>query len=101
MPAYRREAKLPGKSAKELYSLVERELDSLMKKLTVGQSYTLTPNPAQCSFRLDAKVVKATLQCTDGLLRLEGEMSFMLLPFKGKIDSAIDRWIEKTFGVKL
>ena len=98
MAAYKRTAKIPGKSANELFTIVSKEIDRFFDKSDVGEDYKVEPDAPSKSFKLHSKVVKATLYCKEGELDLQGELSFFLLPFKSKIDAGVDRWLKKIFG---
>ena len=98
MAKYQRTAEIPGKSADELYTIVSTAIHQFFNKTEVGEDYKVTPDPASKSFKLNSKVVKATLTCRDGKLDLDGDLSFFLLPFKSKIDAGVDRWLSKVFG---
>lgn len=100
MAVYKKSVEIPGKTADELFEVCSKAIQGLVEQMSVGQPFELTPDPASKTFQLSAKPVKATLICEDGRLTLDGEMSFMLLPFRSKIDAGIDRWLSKTFNLK-
>jgi hypothetical protein len=96
MPSYSREARIPGKSAQELYETVSREIERFLAKLSVGR-FELDRDPGRKEVRFRASVADLALRCSDETLRLEGKLSLLALPFRSKLDEGIDRWLSKTF----
>ena len=99
MPSYKRSVQLTGKTSQELFDVVQKEIHRFFEKTPAVGEYKVVPNAADKTFSLESKVVKATLYCEEGQLRLEGQLSLMLMPFRSKIDSGIDRWVHKIFGL--
>lgn len=97
MGKYTREVLLSGRSPDELYDFVSKEIENFLKKLSLND-YKIDYNPSDKTIFFKAKMVSATLFCEPEKLRLDGELSVLATPFRSKIDQAIDRWLEKSFG---
>lgn len=98
MPSYVKKVAIPGKSAQELYDRVAAEIDQFLGNASIGD-YELDRDPALKEVSFKASMASATLRCTDGQLELDAKLSLLAVPFRSKIDGAIDRWISRTFGV--
>lgn len=96
MPSYSRTVQVPGKKSDELYEKVSEGIDQFLAKISVGE-FDIARDPVKRQLSLKSKMFSAVLFCEDGLLRLDGQMSFLAVPFRGKIDEGIDRWISRTF----
>ena len=44
-------------------------------------------------------MLDATLICGEGNLILDARLSLFAVPFRGKIDEGIERWLGRTFNV--
>lgn len=100
MPKYTRSVKIPGKTAQELYDVVAGDIDRFLSKTSIGK-YELERDPGRREVRFKAAIASACLSCVDGELRLDGNLSFMAIPFKSKLDEGIDRWLAKAFSQKI
>jgi hypothetical protein len=100
MPSYSKKVKIPGKSAQELYSSVSDHLDLFLDKVSLG-NYKLERRPERSEIEIKSSLFTATLHCSDSMMTLNGNLSLLALPLKGKIDTAIDRWLSKTFNLNL
>jgi len=96
MPSYSRKVDVPGKTAQELYTKISTEIDRFMEKSSVGK-FEVNRDPSKRQVEVKSSMFSAILFCEDGLLRLDGKLSLMALPFRSKIDDGIDNWIGKTF----
>lgn len=96
MPSYSKQVSVPGKSAQDIYRKVGAELRGFLEKTPIGK-YELRQDDAKKSFSIDSGMFKAMLHCEDGKIRLEGSLSLLASPFKGKLDEGIERWVAKTF----
>ncbi|OFZ55720.1 MAG: hypothetical protein A2428_00035 [Bdellovibrionales bacterium RIFOXYC1_FULL_54_43] len=100
MPSYSRTVHIPGKTSQELYDTVSAEIGRLISKYSLG-NYGITRNPEKKEVSLKSSIFSATLFCDEGVLRLDGQLSFMAVPFRTKIDEGINRWLEKTFNISV
>lgn len=96
MPSHERMIQLPGLSDVEIYGVVEKTIDSFLKRANLG-NYDLQKNAEKKEFRIESKMVKGTLRCSASELCLDLNLSFLALPFKGALDEGIDRWVAKNF----
>jgi hypothetical protein len=96
MPSYTKTVKVPGKTSQELYEKVAQEIDRFLSKTMIGK-YDLERDPGAKEVRFAASMASATLRCGEGELVLEAKLSLMAMPFRSKLDDAIDRWVAKTF----
>lgn len=94
MPSYQRKIPIPGKSAKEIYGFIDQHLDSLLAKFSVG-NMGVKRNAAAHQFAIESSMFNATLSCLEGSVELNGKLSMLATPFKGKIDEGIDRFLAK------
>jgi len=76
---------------------VAREIDRFLAKTPIGK-YEIERDEQRREVRFTSAVASATLSFQDGLLRLDGQLGLMAMPFKGKLDEGIDRWASKLFG---
>ena len=97
MPSYSKSVKLPGKSADELYEKVAAGIERFISKTPIGD-HEIQNLPEKKQVILKSKMANLTLKCSEGKLELDGSLSFMALPFRGKLDEGIDRWIQKMFA---
>ena len=96
MPAYKKTVTVPGKSAQELYSKVAADLGKFLEKAGVGHA-DIKNHPHKHCVEMDSKMFSATLQCSDGSITIDGKLSLLATPFKGKIDEGIEKWLKKAF----
>ena len=97
MPSYSRQVEVPEKTAQQLYDKISVEIDRFMEKSNVGK-FDVHRDPAKRQVSVKSSMFSATLHCEESLLRLEGSLSLLALPFRSKIDDGIDKWIGKTFA---
>lgn len=101
MANYSKRIEVAGKSADELYNTATKHLDELLLKPKVQAllgKVGVSKSDAEKKIVLDSKLVNATLRCEPGAFVLEGKLSLMALPFRSKIDGAIETWLKKVFG---
>lgn len=97
MPSYAKKVQVPGKSSQELYDRVAGDIDHFLGKIGVGK-VEVERNPGKKQVTIKSSMVTATLTCLDGLIDVDGKLSLLATPFKGKIDEGITKWINKTFN---
>ena len=97
MPKYSRNVKIAGRSAQELYDVVAKDIDRFLSKTPLGE-YELNRDPARREVSFKASMASMTLSFVDGEIQLNGSLGLMAMPFKGKLDEGIDRWLNKTFS---
>ncbi|MCM2278787.1 MAG: polyhydroxyalkanoic acid system family protein [Oligoflexia bacterium] len=100
MPSYNRKVQLPGKNAQELYDKVAADIQRFMEKSGIGK-FDIERDPARKQVCLKSSMVTATLLCHDGALELDAKLSLLAAPFRGKIDEGIDKWLARTFNLKV
>lgn len=98
MAKYQREIPVPGKSADEIYARISKAIDKFLANDT-GKfgKFSVARDEAAKSVTLDSSQATAQLFCKDGVIHLDGKLSFLASAFRGKIDGWIDSWIEKSF----
>lgn len=96
MPSYNREVAVPGKSSQELFDKVSADIERFLEKTGTG-SYDIKSDPAKKQVSVKGSMFSAVLTCSEGKITLDGSLSLLASAFRGKIDSGIDRWLEKTF----
>jgi len=96
MPKYYRKVELPGHTADQLYQKVSADIERFLSK-TPLPSYELDRQEGDRRIRIESSMFSATLTCEDACIELDGKISLMAVPFKGKLDEGIDRWLERTF----
>ena len=98
MPSYSRKVDLPGRTAKELYDRVSKDIDQLLDQASAGG----------CDIKRDEKsliveakhsLFSANLICKEGVLQLDVKLGLLATPFRSKIDQGIDKWLAKNFGL--
>jgi hypothetical protein len=100
MPSYTREVRIPDHNAQELYDKVSVGIDRFMEKTGIG-GYTVERDPLAKEVRLKASMISAILTCSDEKLVLDAKLSLLATPFRSKIDQGIDKWLAKTFSLKV
>jgi hypothetical protein len=100
MPSYTREVRVPGHNAQQLYDKISVGIDRFMEKTGIG-GYEIERDPAKKEVRLKASMISATLSCSEEKLTLDAKLSLLATPFRSKIDQGIDKWVAKTFGIKV
>jgi hypothetical protein len=96
MPSYSRKVQIPGKSSQELYDKVSADIDRFMEKTGIGKVEISRDAPRK-QLEVKSSMFSAVLVCREGAIELDGKLSLLATPFKGKIDDGIDRWLAKTF----
>ena len=100
MANYARKVKIPGKKAAELYKTLTQDIDRLMSKISLGK-YEVDPKPNEQKVDVKGPGFSATLACADEQMSVEAQLGLLVVPFKGKLDEAITRWLNKTFELGL
>ena len=96
MPPYSRRVEVPGKTSEQLFEIVSNDIDRLLSKSSIG-NFKIDRDAARREVRVNSSMFSATLVCTDGVLALDGKLSFLAAPFRSKIDEGIDRWVSRNF----
>ncbi len=96
MGNYTKSISVPGKSAKDLFGFVQSELERFLAS-TPLKGHKIEYKNADLSVDYASSMAKFTLKCEEECLKLDGNLSFLALPFKSKLDSAIERWVSKHF----
>lgn len=99
MPKYSRSVRIPGKSSQELYDCVSRDIDKFMGKAPSQFKFEIERDPIKKEVQLKSSMATATLHCQEEELVLDSKLSLVAMPFRGKIDEGINRWLSKTFGI--
>lgn len=97
MPKYFKQATVQGKKADELYAIVSKEIEAFLAKLSIGK-FDVHYDSTKKSVTFKASMASAEVRCTDATITLDGSISLMAVPFKSKIDGAIERWVGRMFG---
>jgi hypothetical protein len=97
MPSYQRTAKVPGKSAQEIYDRVAADIERFLSKVPLGH-VDINRDAAKRTVSVKSSMFSGELVCKDGELALDAKLSLMALPFKSKLDEGIDKWLAKTFS---
>lgn len=99
MPSYQRKIPVPGKTAAEIYDRISHSLDKFLAKGDAAKfgRFDFKRDDAAKTIHLESSQVTAHLKCEDGGVQLEGKLSFIVSAFRGKIDSWIDQWVERSF----
>lgn len=97
MPAYKKNVKVSGKTAQELFDRINGEIEKFLTKASIGD-FKVKRHADKRQFAIESKLFNATLDCKDGELDLKGSLSMFALPFRAKIDEGIDKWIARSFG---
>jgi hypothetical protein len=104
MPSYQRQVSVPGHSAEQIYDLLLSKSEALIQKVnekfgSVIGTLDWSRDASTKTFQLKAKLFSVEIQCLDSRVQCQGQMSFLAVPLKSKIDEGIDRWIQKTFNL--
>jgi hypothetical protein len=94
MPSYQRKIAVPGKTAEQIYGVVDQHLEGLLSKFSVGK-IGVKKDPSSRKIGIESPMFSATLSCLEGAVELDGKLSLMATPFKSKIDEGIDRFLSK------
>ena len=94
MPSYSRKVSVPGKTAQEIYGFVDKNIDGLLAKFSVGK-IGVVKDPTGKKIVIESSMFSATLACLEGAVELAGTLSLFAVPFKSQIDEGIDRFISK------
>lgn len=97
MPSYKKNVKVTGKSAQELFDRINTEIEKFLTKASIG-NFEVKRHPDKKQFAIESKMFSATLDCKEGELDLNGSLSMFAVPFRAKIDEGIDKWISRSFG---
>jgi hypothetical protein len=98
MASYSRQVNIPGKTAKELYETVSKDIDQFLAKINLGK-FEVDRDPVQNELRIKNNMFSAVLTCGDAKMDLSVKLSLLATPFKGKLDETITRWLSKTFNL--
>jgi len=94
MPSYQKKVNAPGQNADSLFNKCEEHIRSFLDKSPIGD-YELTSDSSRRELKAEAKLFSAHLVCEDESLTLNVKLSLLAAPFKGQLDGAIDRWVQK------
>lgn len=102
MPKYNRTVKTPGKTAVELYEQVSKDIDRFLAKIESAPLGKIEVDRLDHEriVVIESKLFSAKLICLDGQLDLDVQLSLFAAPFRSKLDSGIDQWLEKRFGIR-
>ena len=100
MPSYSRKVSIPGKTSQELYDTVSEDIDRFINKAAIGK-FEISRVPAQKKLIIKGSMFSATLVCEESQMELNGQLSLLAAPFRGKLDESITRWLSKKFGMTL
>jgi hypothetical protein len=98
MPSYKRSVDIPGKSAQELYDKVAADIERFLTKAQIGK-FDINRDAGKKQVHVKSSMATLTLYCEEGRMRLDGSLSLLAMPFKGKLDEGIDRWLAKSFNL--
>lgn len=98
MASYTRKIQVPGKSSQELYDKISADIDGFLAKTGMGK-VVVERDAAKKEVRIKSSMLTATLACQEGGINLDGKLSLLASPFRGKIDAGIDKWLAKTFKI--
>lgn len=96
MPKHNRRISIQGKSAKEIYDRVSKEIDPFLVKAQLGK-YSLNRVPSDFVIEIESSFANGRIRCEQDTFLLEINLSLLAYPFKSKLDESLDRWIAKTF----
>jgi hypothetical protein len=99
MPSYSRKVQIPGKKSQELYDKLSADIERFMEKASIGKT-EISRDPAKKQISVKSSMFSATLTCADAEMSLDAKLGLLAMPFRSKIDDAIDRWLAKTFTMK-
>ena len=99
MPSYSREVSIPGRSPQELYDKVSQDIERFLAKGDMGK-FDVARDPAQREVKVKSSMFSATLACLEGRIRVDAKLGLLAMPFRGKIDDGIDKWLSKAFPVE-
>jgi hypothetical protein len=98
MPKYTKSFSLPGVKPETVFDKIvgdserwKTSIESMLGKVEIQS------DPALKQISLKSKFVNAVFVCLPEEVRVDADLSLMAMPFKGKVDEGIDRWIKKTF----
>ncbi|MBN23374.1 MAG: hypothetical protein CL678_18960 [Bdellovibrionaceae bacterium] len=97
MPQYTRTVSLPGYSAQVLYDRVSADIEKFLSKSPVAGSIQIDRDEKNKKVTASSKMFSAELLCKEGELDLKVKLSLLAAPFRSKLDSGIDQWLERKF----
>ena len=98
MPKFSKTFTLPGISADQSFTKITAEIERWKKaQESLMGNIALAQDSAKKEMSLESKFVNATLTCTDGAVTIAGDLSFFALPFKGKVEAGIEKWVHSSF----
>ncbi len=96
MPKYTRCVSISGRKSQELYDQLAADIDRFLSKMSIGK-VNVERKPDLKQLQIQSSMVKATLICEEGQIRVNADLSLFAAPFRSKIDEGIDKWIARTF----
>ncbi|MCC7441028.1 MAG: polyhydroxyalkanoic acid system family protein [Bdellovibrionales bacterium] len=97
MPSYKKDVKIPGKSADEIYEKIQGGIERFLSKTPIGK-FDLSKDAKNRAVEVKSAMFNGTLSAREGVMVVEAQLSFLAAPFKGKLDEGIEKWVSKTFG---
>ncbi len=98
MAKFSRKVEIEGWKKQDLFEKVAGGINRFAEKSNIGNA-TITKDQKDHTVTLKSSMADAELKCLDGCIELSVNLSFLATPFKGKLNSAIDQWLSKTFGI--
>lgn len=97
MPSINKKIRVPGKEKKEIYQKVSKEIDRFLEKdSSIHLEFEQIAKESQVL--VSSKYVNGTIQCEDQEVVIALKLSLLAMPFQGKIEEGIDRWIQRSFS---
>ncbi|HTL12899.1 MAG TPA: hypothetical protein VL588_10450 [Bdellovibrionota bacterium] len=97
MPSYKRDLRINGRTADEIYEKVQGGIENFLSKTPIGK-HEISKDPEKRVVSVKSGMFSGDLICSDGLVKVDASLSFMAMPFRSKLDEGLDKWVAKTFG---
>lgn len=94
MPSYKKKVEVPGKSADELFSKVQSDLEAYLSKAGL-EGADVKHQPADRKIHIESKMFTAVLLFGEGHVEIDAKLSWLAAPFQSKIDEGITKWLKR------
>ncbi|MFZ9594775.1 MAG: hypothetical protein ACO3A2_01720 [Bdellovibrionia bacterium] len=96
MPKFLRQVEIPGKSSSEIYQVVAQGVGHFLEKAALGK-FEIERDEQKKEVRIKSAMFNGSIVCSDARIEMQGQLSLLAAPFKGKLDEGITQWLSKNF----
>jgi hypothetical protein len=98
MPKFSRQVDIPGKTSGEIYQVVAQGVVQFLEKAAIGK-FEIERDESKKEVRIKSQMFNGSIVCSESRIEMQGQLSLLAAPFKGKLDEGITKWLSKNFNL--